>query len=84
MMDSVCEGVTVLSRVLEVIVEIVDMQVSVAEASAWCDVEIADNLVDSDTAFDPASFSTLRVETLCVPFPLTLLNIFALAKGPRD
>lgn len=84
MMNNMCEGVTMLRRVLEIIVQVVDMHVSVAEAAAWRNVKVTDNFVDPNSTLDPASFFTLRVETLCIPFLLTLLNIFAPAKSPRD
>jgi len=84
MMHSMRECVAMLNRALEVIVQIVDMHVAVAEAPTWRDMEITDNFVDPESALYPASFFTLRIQTLCIPFSLALLNVFASTESPRD
>lgn len=61
LMDLVREGVAAFDRAVEVVVEIVDVHGAVAEAAAGRDVEVADDLVDSEAALDAASLLSLFV-----------------------
>ena len=83
MMNRMCECVTVLGRIFEIIVQVVDVHVAVAEAPAWRNVEIPNDLVDPESPLDPTTFFALRIQTLGVAFPLTLFDILASTKGPR-
>jgi hypothetical protein len=47
-------------------------------------VEVANNLVDTDSTFDTAALSTLLVEMLRVVLACTLLNVFSSSERPRD
>jgi len=71
-------------RTTKVILQIMHMRLSITEALSGREVEVANDLVDADAAFDPAAFTALRVELFAVVFALALLNIFAAAEGPGD
>jgi hypothetical protein len=58
------------------------MHVAVGEGFAGCEMEVADDLVNADAAFDTAAFAPLGVEALAVVFTLTLLDAFAATEGP--
>lgn len=58
------------------------MEVSLAEAAAGRNVEVSNDLVDVQIAFDSAAFLSLFVQTLGVSFALALLDVLAAAKGP--
>jgi hypothetical protein len=47
-------------------------------------MEVADDFVDFDGAFETAAFFALGVEVLGVVFALALFDAFAAAKGPAD
>lgn len=77
--DLVREG---MRLVFEVVLEVVDVHVPVGEGLAWCDVEVSDDFVDLDGAFETAAFFALGVQVLGVVLALALFNAFAAAKGP--
>lgn len=81
MVDLVCKGMRVL--VLEVILEVVYVHVSGRERLSRRDVEVADNLVDSNATLETATFLTLFVEMFGVVFALALLHSLAATKRPR-
>ena len=81
-MHLVREAVAVV--VLEVVFQVVHVHVAVGKGLARCKVEVSDDLVHADPAFDSAAFHALRVEVFGVVFALALLYAFAAAKGPRD
>ncbi len=60
-MDLMRKRVAAFDGRLQVVIQIVDMQRTVAEAPARRDVEISDHLVDPEPAFDPAALPPLRV-----------------------
>ena len=67
-----------------VVFEIVNVHVAVAERFAGSEVEVANNLVDTDSTFDTTAFSTLLVEVFRVVLACTLLNVLSSSKRPRD
>ena len=67
---------------IEVVVQIVHVHCAVAEAPAGRDVEIANDFVHAEAAFDPASLAALRIEFLGVVLAFALFDIFAAAEGP--
>ena len=79
-MYRVCKGMSVL--ILEVVLEIVHVQVAVREGFPWCNMEISNDLVDSNAAFETASFLTLLIEVLGVMLALALLHSFSATKRP--
>lgn len=66
--------------VLEVIFQIMHVQVTVGERLSGCNVEVSNNLVDADAAFETASFLALCVEAFSVVLPLALLYTFSTTK----
>jgi len=77
-MDCVREGV--VSTVLHVVVQVMDVHVAVAEALAWCKVEVTDYLVHLDETLDAAAFAPLRVQVFSVVLALALLYAFTAAE----
>jgi len=61
MMDIVGESMFDVIAASPVVLEIVNVHVTVAERLARCKVEIANNLVDTNSTFNTAAFSTLFV-----------------------
>ena len=76
------EGVASLYWGVEVIDEIVNMHIAVAETSSGCNMEVAYHLVDADHAFYSATLMSLCVKALAIPFSLTLFNAFSSSKSP--
>jgi hypothetical protein len=81
LVNAMSEGMRVL--VLEVVLEIVDVQVAVGKGLSGSNVEVSDNLVDTDTALKTTSFLALLVEVFGVVFALTLFYPFSTTEGPR-
>lgn len=67
---------------LEVIVQIMHVHRTAAEASTGRDVEVAYHLVDAEAAFDPAALLALGVEFLGIVHPFALLHVLPTAKSP--
>ena len=61
LVHDVGEGVAALDGGVEVVVQVVNVHVAVAEAAAGRDVEIAHDFVDAEVAFDAAALLALRV-----------------------
>jgi len=80
MVDLVREGVFNVVASSPVVFKVVDMHVAVAEGFARSKVEVANNLVDTDTTFDTAALSTLLIEMLRVMLACTLFDVFPLPK----
>jgi len=80
--DGVGEGVAALDGSVPVVLEVVHVHVAVAEAAAGGDVEVADDLVDAQSAVDAAPFVSLLLELLGVVFPFALLDAGAGSEGP--
>ena len=75
-------GEAMVRSVLEVILQIVDMQISIGETLARCKVEVTSNLVYTNRTFEPAAFLALSFQSFSIVFPVTLLDILATTKGP--
>ena len=60
------------------------MRLSITEALSRRKVEVANDLVDADAAFDAAALAALLVQLLAVVFALALFDVFAAAEGPGD
>jgi len=60
----------------------VGVDVAGGEAAAGGDMEVADDLVDADDAFETAAFAALGVDALGVAFAVALFNVLAFAEGP--
>lgn len=78
------ENVASLNRGIEVVIEIVDVHIAIAETASRGDVEVAYDLVDSDSSLNAASFLSLRVQSFSVMFPLALFDILASSKCPGN
>jgi hypothetical protein len=76
-----CERVRVF--VLEVVLQVMDVHVTCGERLSGCDVEVADNLVDSDAALETAALLSLCIKMFGIVFALALLDVLSTAKGPR-
>jgi hypothetical protein len=81
MVDMMAKGVW--DGCVEVGFQIMNVHVHIAEASTRSNMEIAHHLINSDTSLDPASLTSLLVESFSISFTFTLLYIFAAAKSPR-
>ena len=71
-------------RRVQVIIQIVHVHGAVAETAAGRDVEIANDFVDAEAAFDAAALAALGVELFAVVLALALFDVFAAAEGPGD
>jgi hypothetical protein len=82
LVDGMGERVTALHRSVPVVLEVVDVHVSIAEAAARGDVEVSDNLVHAQVAVDAAALVPLLVQLLGVVLALALLDALALTESP--
>jgi hypothetical protein len=69
---------------VKVVVQIVYVHVAIAETPSWSNVEVPNDLVDSKTSFNPASFLSLGIQSLRVVLALTLLYILSTAESPGN
>lgn len=83
-MDLMRKGVAAVDGGVEVVVQIMDMHRSAAEAAARGDVEISNHLVDPEAAFDPTALLPLRVQLFGVVDSFALLDILPAPECPRD
>ena len=81
--DHVGKVVLLAIRGLDIVLQVVDVHISVAEAAARSQMEVSNNLVNLEGALDATSFGSLRVQLLGVVFALTLLDVLSPAKSPR-
>lgn len=58
------------------------MHLSVAETLPRRKMEVSDDLVDADAAFNPAAFAALLIELLSVVFALALIDVLAAPERP--
>lgn len=72
----------VLLSWLPVALEIVHVVVPAAKASAGRQVEVSNNLVHSEAAFNAAALSLLFLELLRIVFALALFDAFAASESP--
>lgn len=68
----------------EVVFEVVNVCLSIGKGLAGREVEVSDDLVDTDAAFDAAAFAALGVERFAVVFAFALFDVLAAAEGPAD
>jgi hypothetical protein len=80
MVDLVRKSVRVF--VLEVILQVVNVHIASGERLSRGDVKVTDDLVDLDTALEPAALLSLSVEVLGVMFALALLHTLAATERP--
>ncbi len=71
-----------LDRALKIIVQVVHVHVAVAETATRRHMKVANNFVDPQRTFDPASFLSLRIKAFRIAFSLALLNVLASTKCP--
>jgi hypothetical protein len=84
MVYDVREHMTAFYRCIEVVIEIMYVHVAIAEASPWCDMEVANDFVDSKASLYPTPLPPLRVQSLSIMFALALLDIFTTPESPGD
>ena len=84
MMDSVRENVASSYWGIEVVVEIVDVHVTIAETASWSNVEVPNDLVDSDSSLNTASFLSLGVQSFSVMFAFALFDVLASSESPGN
>lgn len=80
--NSMRKDMAAFDRGIEVIVQIVDVHVAIAETPSWRNVEVSNDLIDSEPAFYAASLLSLSIQSLSVVFALTLLNVLTSSEGP--
>jgi hypothetical protein len=78
-----CVGEVVADIGVPVVLEIVHVHVAAAEAAAGGQVEVSDDLVDTNASLNAAALMALGLELLGVVLALALLDALTLAKGPR-
>lgn len=84
LMDLMRKRVTTGDGGIQVIVQIMDMHRAAAEAAAGRNVEIPDNLVDPEAAFNPAALLPLGVQLFGIMHTFALLDVLPAPKCPRD
>lgn len=80
MVNLMGEGVFNAVAASPVIFKVVDMHVAIAEGLARGEVEVANNLVNTDTTFNTAALSALLIEMLRVVLACTLFDVFSSSK----
>ena len=83
-MDLVRKNVASWHWGIEIVVQIMNVHVAIAETASWGNVEVAHDLVDSDSSLNTASFLSLSVQSLSVMFALTLFDVLASSESPRN
>lgn len=84
MVHFVRKGVLDVVGTSPVILEIMNVHITVAEGLSGGEVKISHDLVDADAAFYATAFSALFVKVLRVVLARTLFHVFSSAKGPRN
>lgn len=82
-MDGVGEVVRLALRNIPVVLQVVNVHVAIAEASARGKMEVAHHLVHAQVSLDATALLALGIELLGVVLALALLDILTSAKGPR-
>ena len=83
MLDVMREHMAAFNCSIEVVIEIMNVHISVAETPPWRNVEVSNDLIDTNSSLYAASFLALGIQSLAVVFALALLYIFSSSKGPR-
>jgi hypothetical protein len=78
--DLMGEGVRVF--VLEVVLEIVNVHIAIRKRLSGRDVEVSDDLVNSDATLETAALLSLLVKVLGIVFALALLNALSATERP--
>lgn len=68
--------------VFEVVFQIVHVHIAVGERLSGSDMEVSNDLVDTDATFETASFLALLVEMLCVVLSLALFDTLSATERP--
>lgn len=68
--------------VFEVVFQIMHVHIAVGERLSGSDMEVSNDLVDTDATFETASFLSLLVEMLCIVLPLALFDTLSATEGP--
>lgn len=82
LVNSMGEWMSTRNWGIEVVLEIVNVHVAIAETASWGNVEVSNDLVHAESSLNSAAFFSLRIEPLSIVFPLTLLDTLSLAKCP--
>lgn len=69
---------------IQIICKIMHMHLTITEAAARRNMEVANDLVDSEAAHDAAALMALLVQFLRIVLTLALFDIFTSTKRPRD
>ena len=84
MVDLVRKSMRIPIRRIQIIIQIMHVHCSITETPSWRNVEISNDFVDPESAFDPTALPTLSVQFFAVVFALALFDVFATAKSPGD
>jgi hypothetical protein len=68
--------------IFEVVFQVVHVHVAVGEGLSGSDMEVSDDLVDSNATLETAALLSLLVEVLGIVFALTLLNALSATERP--
>lgn len=82
MVDLVREAV--VCAIFEVVVQVMHMEVSVRKTLSGRNVEVSDNLVNSDAALETTAFLALSIQVLRIVFTFALFHSLSTTEGPRD
>ena len=84
MVDSVRKVVRLSLGLFPVVLQIVNVHISVAEASAGGEMKVANNFVHLQETINTAALSALLLQSLGVVLALALLKGSTATKGPRN
>jgi hypothetical protein len=73
----------VSSFVFEVVVQVVDVDIAIAERFPRSKVEVSSYFVYPDASFNAATFLALSIKPLSIMLSRTLFHVLASTKGPR-
>src|SRR6266576_1385470 len=82
-MDNMCEDMATVHRCVKVVVKIVNMHIAIAETPPRCDVEVANDLVDSKAPLYSTTLFSLGVQSFAIMLSLTLFHVIPSSKSPR-
>jgi hypothetical protein len=84
MMDDMRKHMTTFHGCIKVVIKVMYVHIAIAETTARCHMEIANDLIDSKASFYSASLSSLRIQSLSIVFALALLDVLTSSKCPGD
>ena len=82
LVDLMRKGVSTGDGGIQVVVQVMDMHRTTAEAAAWRNVEIPNDFINAEAAFDPAPLLPLRVQLFGIMHSFALLYILPASKRP--